>query len=129
MPIYRYRCTRCQAVRDEYRRIEARNLAPRCHGRMARVITSTMVSVFNAFQTVAHDKESGNPMVIRNSKEHRAFLARNGYEEVGTDRSMAPPHPEELPGRKAKWKDSPDAPMVDIEKLKRQEFIEEDLTT
>lgn len=55
-----------------------------------------MVSVFNPYRAVAEDKESGERPMIRTRAEHEAFLARNGYEEVGNDASMAPLPAEEI---------------------------------
>ena len=91
---------------------------------MTRVITPTMVSVFNGYVPIAAEKEDGSIRPIRNKKEHEAFLNRNGYEELGNE---APKilRREEV---EQKWADSPDAPMVDVEKLKRDGFVQEDLT-
>jgi predicted nucleic acid-binding Zn ribbon protein len=128
MPIYRYRCPFCQHEQDEYRTIAERHNGPRCHGDMEIKIMPAMVAVFHTYQTVAHDKETGKPMQIGSKAEHEAFLRRNGYEEVGNDKSMAPPHPEEVAESKQKWNDAPDAPMVNVEKLKNEGWIQEDLT-
>jgi putative FmdB family regulatory protein len=129
MPIYRYRCPFCLGEQDEYRKIAERDQAPECHRRsMERVIMPTMVSVFNSYTPIAADKDDGKRRVIRTKKEHEAFLRRNGYEEVGNDKSMAPPHPEEVKARREQWKDAPDTPVVDVEKLKREGWIQEDLT-
>ena len=128
MPLYSFRCA-CGATRDEYRTVETRNDAPLCHGPMERVITPPMVSVFNSYRAIAGEQDGGERPYIRNKAEHAAFLRRNGYEEVGTDKSMAPPScPEEIQDRQQKWKDAPDAPMVDVEKLKREGWLTEDLT-
>ena len=35
------------------------------------------------YKSVAWDKETKKPMVIGGRKQHREFLRRNGYEEVG----------------------------------------------
>lgn len=128
MPLYEYRCPFCKHEQSEFRTIDERNNAPRCHGDMERVLSPAMVSVFHTYTTVAHDKETGKPMKIGSKAEHQAFLRRNGYEEVGNDKSMAPPSREELVERKAQWKDAPDAPMVNVEKLKQEGWIQEDLT-
>lgn len=55
-------------------------------------IMPTMVSVFTPYKAIAGDRR-----YVKNAGEHRAFLREFGYEEVGTDRSMAPPEtsPEE----------------------------------
>ena len=87
-----------------------------------------MVAVFNPYKTAVIDKERGERMTIRSKGEHEAFLRRNGYEEVGNDKSMAPLRGEELAERRQRWADEHDAPMVDVEKLQREGFIREDLT-
>lgn len=129
--IYTYRCTACQSLEDAVRTVSERNDCPtceKCQSPTEKILTPPMVAVFSTYQTVAHDKETGRPMQIGSRAEHSAFLRRNGYEEVGNDKSMAPPHPEELAARKQKWKDAPDAPMVNVEKLKQEGWIQEDLT-
>lgn len=128
MPTYRFRCPFCKHEQDEIRTVAERNNAPKCHGDMERVLTATMVSVFNPYMPVAADKDDGKRRVIRTKAEHSAFLRRNGYEEVGNDKSMSPPTEEKLYEAKQKWKDAPDAPMVDVEKLKKEGWIKEDLT-
>lgn len=104
MPTYEYRCTACGTRQDAVRRIAERDNCPRCtrcYGDTERRITSTMVSVFAAYRAVAADKETGERPVIRSKAEHEAFLRRNGYEEVGNDKSMAPPSMEEFQHRRA----------------------------
>lgn len=71
---------------------------------MERVITPTFVKVFHAYQTAAWDKEQGKSIRIANEAEHRAFLRRNRYEEVGTDSSMAPLSDEEVAHNRAQQK-------------------------
>lgn len=100
MPLYRYVCA-CGAQRDEVRKIDERDQAPECHGPMTRRIMPTMVSVFTPYRPIAIDKESGKRPLIRTREEHTAFLRRNGYEEVGNDSSMAPPHPEAVAEKQA----------------------------
>lgn len=98
MPIYAYRCTACGMHQDAWRRIAERSDSPACRqcgGKTARRITGAAVRVFHPYHTVAFDKDSGGPMLIRTPAEHSAFLRRNGYEEVGNDRSAAPPSAQE----------------------------------
>ena len=102
MPIYVYRCQFCLEEQEAFRPIAERDNAPACHRRtMERVIKPTMVSVFKPYRAVAVDKETGKMPVIRSKGEHEAFLRRNGYEEVGNDKSMAPPSREEFKARRA----------------------------
>lgn len=111
MPTYTYRCSKCPALGTAFRTIAERNRCPKCTQCGAgteKILTPPMVSVFSPYTTVAHDKESGKPQRIRTQAEHRAFLTRNGYEEVGNDKSMAPLSADEHAHRRA-------------EKLKEQE--------
>ena len=109
MPTYEYRCTNCSKTTDAVRRVAERDDAPRCSlccAPTVRRITPTMVSVFTPYRAVAADKESGEYPVIRSRAEHQAFLSRNGYEEVGNDKSMAPlPREEVIAKRKAALKE------------------------
>lgn len=129
MPIYRYCCPQCRAVKDEFRTVADRNRVPECHGPMQKVIVPPMVSVFQTYTTAALDKEQGRCLQIGSRAEHEAFLRRNGYEEVGDDKRMAPLSAEELNERQQAWADEPTAPMVDVEQLQREGWISEDLTT
>ena len=104
MPTYEYRCTNCSKTTDAVRRVAERDDAPRCSlccAPTVRRITPTMVSVFTPYRAVAADKESGEYPVIRSKGEHQAFLSRNGYEEVGNDKSMAPLPMDEVRHRRA----------------------------
>ena len=128
MPTYVYECPFCLEREEHFRKIDERDDAPRCHNRsMQRVIMATMVSVFSPYQAAAVDKDTGRRPLIRSRAEHEAFLRRNGYEEVGNDKSMAPPSREEVADRKQRWADAPHAPMVDVDKLKREGWVQEDL--
>lgn len=131
MPTYEYACTTCGHRQDAVRTVDKRNDCPhceRCYGDTEKIITPTMVSVFHPYMPVAGNREDGSKRMIRSKSEHEAFLRRNGYEEVGNDKSMAPPPPEAIAERKEKWRDAPDAPMVDVEKLKNEGWVQEDLT-
>jgi hypothetical protein len=99
VPIFSYACTHCGSKAEAFRSISERHDGPACHGIMPLVITPTFVKVFSPYTTVAWDKEAGKTMRIRSQDEHRAFLSRNGFVEVGDDRSMAPPSPEEIASR------------------------------
>lgn len=99
MPTYLYACTACGHKQDGVRRVDERDDCPhceRCFGNTERRITATMVSVFTPYTTACFDKETGKPMRIKSAAEHRAFLARNGLEEVGNDKSLAPKPPEQI---------------------------------
>ena len=65
------------------------------------------------YVSAAIDKESGKRVSIRSRKQHREFLARNDYIEVGNE--FKPPKQEE----------TGDAPMLSVEEMKKQGFVEE----
>jgi hypothetical protein len=69
---------------------------------------------------------NGDRPVIRNRREHEAFLRRNGYEEVGNDKSMAPKSNEEIAHRQAQYA-ADDAPVVSEADLIREGWISEPL--
>lgn len=105
MPTYVYQCLECAKRQEAVRRIAERDECPkcdRCYGITERRITATMVSVFQPYTTPCFDRETGKPMRINSASEHRAFLARNGLEEVGNDKSMAPLSPEAHAERRAR---------------------------
>lgn len=131
MPTYVYKCGECGRRQEAIRTIAERHDAPKCaacYGPTALRITATMVSVFQPYRTAAVDKDAGKRISIRNKAEHEAFLRRNGYEEVGNDPSMKPVTHEEDAERRQRWADAAEAPMVDVDKLKREGFVQEDLT-
>jgi putative FmdB family regulatory protein len=121
MPIYRFRCMTCQIESDEFRKVDSRDDAPDCprgHGLMIRRLMPTMVQAdIQPYRAVCVDKETGKLPVIQSRKQHREFLRRNDYVEVGND-------PIREPKRDS---NEPDAPMLSVEQLKQQGFIEEAL--
>lgn len=119
MPLYRYRCT-CGIQCEEYRKIDERhtNAPEHCGAKMSMVIMPTSIQAdIQPYRSVAVDKETGKRVVIESRRQHREFLRRNDYVEVGND--FAPPK---------RLDDGPaDAPMMSMEELKKQGFIEEAL--
>lgn len=119
MPIFRYRCPVCGLASDEFRKIASRDdplLCPRDRAGMQRIIMPTMVQADIApYRSVAIDKETGRPAEIHSRKQHREFLRRNDYVEVGND------------GGKIKRRDDgpADAPMLSVEQMKKAGFVEE----
>lgn len=103
MPVYTYRCGACHAKGTAFRTIAERNDCPtctQCGGATEKILTPTMVAVFTPYRAVASDKDSGERPLIRTRAEHESFLRRNGYEEVGNDKSMAPLPSEEIEHRR-----------------------------
>jgi len=80
-----------------------------------RIMATSVCPDIQPYRSVALDKETGKRVSIRSRAQHREFLARNDFVEVGND--WQPP-----PSRN----DSPaDAPMLSVEEMKKQGFIEE----
>lgn len=119
MPIYVYRCIHCQRQTEEFRHVDQRDDAPVCCEKaMDRRIMPTMVQAdIQPYVSVAIDKETGRPVQIHSRKQHREFLRRNDYVEVGNDF-----------GKPSRKDDGPaDAPMLSVEEMKKQGFVEEAL--
>ena len=100
----------CGHIADEFRKIDQRDDAPEhCGVLMVRRIMPTSVQAdINPYKSVAVDKETGKPVIVNSRKQHREFLKRNDYVEVGN----------EVP----KFRDEPQhdsAPMLTKEQMKR----------
>lgn len=94
MPIYAMKCPACSAGQDIYRSIARMNddLPTCCDVPMQRqVCTPAVVADLPAYQAVAVDKATGKIPRIEGRKQHREFLSRNGYVEVGNDKLPAKP--------------------------------------
>lgn len=119
MPIFRYRCPMCLLEVDEFRKIEHRNDLLECphDGEpMDRRIMPTMVQAdIQPYMSAAVDKETGKPVGIQSRKQHREFLKRNDYVEVGND----------APRATSRDNTEPDAPMLSTEEIKKMGLIEE----
>lgn len=89
MPLYAYRCS-CGHACEEWRSVSTRRTqAPKhCGKRMPIEITGNY-SVWGAFQEY-RAVGRGRPL-IKTRQQHKDYLRINGYEEVGDDKSMAPP--------------------------------------
>ena len=121
MPIFRFHCPACNLETDEFRRVANRDdplACPRGHGAMVRRIMPTMVQAdIQPYRAVVMDKETGRYPEIHSRKQHREFLARNDYVEVGNEMCDT---------EKRRLDDGPaDAPMLSVEQLKKQGFVEE----
>lgn len=121
MPIYRMKCPVCGLASDEFRHIENRDDALKCPkdgAGMQRIIMPAMVQAdIQPYRAVVMDKETGRYPEIHSRKQHREFLARNDYVEVGNEMCDT---------EKRRLDDGPaDAPMLSVEQLKNQGFVEE----
>ena len=97
MPMYSVRCDVCGEVQDIYRSLAEWEDLPDCCGkRVTRQISAPMIiSDIQPYQAIAADVKTGTAPVIRSRSEHREFLKRNGYVEVGNE--MPKPKPFEPP--------------------------------
>jgi putative FmdB family regulatory protein len=89
MPIYEYRCQRCERVQEAHRKVAARNRAPKCCGMAAKPIISAsyhIMPLFKEYRAIGGDRR-----YIRTRQEHKDFLRQFNYDEVGNDKSYAPP--------------------------------------
>jgi hypothetical protein len=87
MPIYEMRC-KCGHTEDIFRSIANIDvdLPFHCGVRMFRgVCAPSVVPDTAAYQAVAVDKKTGRMPVIEGRVQHREFLKRNGYVEIGND--------------------------------------------
>lgn len=80
----------------------------------------TMVQTdIQPYMSVAVDKETGKRVGVQSRKQHREFLARNDYVEVGNDMGDT---------SRRRMDDGPaDSPMVSVDDMKKQGFVVEDL--
>lgn len=109
----------CHLEADEFRKVENRSDAPVCPKdgeKMERRIMPTMVQAdIQPYMSAAIDKETGKPVGIHSRKQHREFLRRNDYVEIGND----------APRATSRDSTEPDAPMLSVDEMKRQGFVEE----
>ena len=84
MPLYTYECDHCGDCTDAFASVEERHTAaPDCHGKMRLSIQPSMVQPDIApYRAVAGDRMG---QMITSRKEHREFLRRNHFTEVGNE--------------------------------------------
>lgn len=88
MPLYRLICDACAREEDIFRRIaQMDDLLPTCCERsMRRKVCAPFVVADQApYQAVAVDCKTGTAPRIEGRAQHREFLRRNSYVEVGND--------------------------------------------
>lgn len=84
MPTYTYECGHCGEAAEAILPVSERHTAaPECHGKMQLVIQAAMVSPDIApYRAVAGDRMG---QMITSRREHREFLKRNRFTEVGNE--------------------------------------------
>lgn len=88
MPIYLMHCDTCGKHEDIYRSIAKMNddLPVCCAETMRRKIVAPMVfGDIQPYQAMGKDVATGKLPVIQSRSEHRAYLKRNNYVEVGNE--------------------------------------------
>lgn len=88
MPLYTTKCTVCDHCQDIVRTVARRDadLPEHCGAPMERAITAPMVAAdIQPYRATAVDVATGRAPVINSRSDHRAFLKRNGYIEVGNE--------------------------------------------
>lgn len=92
MPTYDYECLKCHRLIEEQRTIDDRLRRPRCKcGALMKMVNlggrRHITPDFEPYHAVG--KERGK--LIKTRAQHRDYLKKHNYEEVGNDASMAPP--------------------------------------
>lgn len=84
IPLYAYRCLCCERTAELTNTVDARHTgAPHCHGQMVLEIMPTMVTPDIApYKAMAGDRMGQH---ITSRKEHREFLKRNRFHEIGNE--------------------------------------------
>ena len=87
MPRYRVMCDTCASEEDIFRSLARIDDLPDCCGAtMHRKICAPMVIAdIQPYQSMGIDVATGKAPVITSRSEHRAYLRRNGYVEVGNE--------------------------------------------
>lgn len=89
MPIYVMKCTTgCGRLEEIYRRVAEmdKDLPSCCGASMERQICAPFVHAdLPAYQAMAMDSKTGTAPMIEGRVQHKEFLRRNGYVEVGND--------------------------------------------
>lgn len=105
MPSYTVECQVCGGARTVHRNLVDFGKWPECCGRMMQQIIQApqIVRDIEPYRAVATDVATGTAPVIRSRREHREFLRRNGYSEVGTEQPKPVQQPiETVTGREIK---------------------------
>lgn len=88
MPIYDFRCGKCQKVHEVYRSLADCYDGPKCCGNETERYYSGDYRIapdIEPYVTAAADKQTGKRVRIGSRSEHRDFLKRNNYIEVGNE--------------------------------------------
>jgi putative FmdB family regulatory protein len=83
VPIYEYRCQKCDNLTSEYRTVERRNETPicSCGGHTDKVISAPSMVI----PDIQPYNVPGTSKYITSRSEHREYLRSNGLIEVGNE--------------------------------------------
>lgn len=115
--LYEYQCEKCGQMKEAIRSVKNRRRAPKHCGKSMTLQVTASYSVWGAFQEYRAIGR-GRPL-IKTRQQHKDYLRQNGYEEVGNDKSMAPP---DMHASEAEWNQSKERERRQIE----QEFRKTD---
>lgn len=87
MPMYRLICDCCAREEDVFRRLAEIDDLPQCCAAAMRrkVCAPAVIGDIQPYQAMGVDVATGSAPVISSRSEHRAYLRRNGYVEVGNE--------------------------------------------
>ena len=87
MPLYRVKCDTCLSEDDIFRSLSKIDDLPECCGSVVhRVICAPMVIAdIRPYQAMGIDVATGKAPMIGSRSQHRDYLKRNGYIEVGNE--------------------------------------------
>lgn len=90
MPNYTVTCDKCGHTEDIVRSLSEHGNWPKCHGKMRQIIKSPQLTPdIQPYKAIATDVATGKPPVIGSRREHKEFLRRNNYVEVGNEKMSA----------------------------------------
>jgi hypothetical protein len=86
MPSYTAECGICGDLQDYVQTIDRHADTPECCGKKMRQVIGPpqIVKDIEPYRAVAADIDGRAP-IIKSRREHREFLKRNGYVEIGND--------------------------------------------
>lgn len=113
--LYEYQCQKCGGMKEAIRSVANRKRAPKHCGKSMTLQVTASYSVWGAFQEYQAIGR-GRPM-IKTRQQHKDYLRINGYEEVGNDKSMAPPN---LHATEAEWNQSKEPERRELERNFRE---------
>lgn len=113
--LYEYQCEKCGQMKEAIRSVKNRRRAPKHCGKSMTLQVTASYSVWGAFQEYRAIGR-GRPL-IKTRQQHKDYLRQNGYEEVGNDKSMAPP---DMHASEAEWNQSKERERRQMEREFRQ---------